>query len=96
MVNDKSYTRQEISKLLEFADLRMKVAILVMVSTGIRVGGLACLKIKDLEYIEQYKLHSIFITLNILMIHTTLFAHLNVLPSLNCIWKQERDNMVKY
>ena len=61
MVNDKSYTRQEISKLLEFADLRMKVAILVMVSTGIRVGGLACLKIKDLEYIEQYKLYRIFI-----------------------------------
>ncbi len=61
MVNDRSYTRQEISKLLEFADLRMKVAILVMVSTGIRVGGLASIKIKDLEYIEQYKLYRIFI-----------------------------------
>ena len=61
MVNDRSYTRQEISKLLEFADLRMKVAILMMVSTGIRVGGLASIKMKDLEYIEQYKLYRIFV-----------------------------------
>ena len=61
MVNDRSYTRQEISKLLEFADLRMKVAILTMVSTGIRVGGLASIKMKDLEYIEQYKLYRIFV-----------------------------------
>lgn len=61
MVNDRSYTREEISKLLEFADLRMKVAILMMVSTGIRVGGLATIKMKDLEYIEQYKLYRVFV-----------------------------------
>jgi integrase len=61
MINDRSYTRDEIKKLLEHADLRMKVAILVMASSGVRVGGLATLKRKDLEYIEEYRLYKIFV-----------------------------------
>ena len=61
MVNDRSYTREEIKKLLDHADLRMKVAILMMVSTGIRVGGLATIKMKDLEYIKEYKLYRVFV-----------------------------------
>lgn len=61
MVNDRSYTREEIHKILDYADLRMKVAILVMVSSGVRVGGLVSIKIKDLEYIDEYKLYRIFI-----------------------------------
>jgi integrase len=59
MVNDRSYSRAEIKKMLEYADVRMKVAILLMTSSGIRVGGLASITYKDLQYIEQYKLYKI-------------------------------------
>jgi integrase len=57
MVNDRCYTREEIHMLLEHADLRMKVAILTMTSSGVRVGGLALMRVGDLEYIEEYKLY---------------------------------------
>jgi integrase len=59
MVKDRAYTRQDIHKLLDYADLRMKVAILVMASSGIRVEGLVLLKLKDLEYIQEYRLYRI-------------------------------------
>jgi integrase len=61
MVNDRCYTRNEIHQLLEHADLRMKVAILTMASSGVRVGGLALIKIKDLEYVEEYKLYRMYV-----------------------------------
>jgi site-specific recombinase XerD len=58
-VEDRVYTKEEIIQLLDHADLRMKVIILIMLSSGIRVGGLAELKIKDLEYIEKYQIYKI-------------------------------------
>lgn len=61
MIQDRAYTREEIQKLLQYADLRMKVIILTLLSTGVRVGGLACIRLKDMEYIEQYKLYRIFV-----------------------------------
>lgn len=61
MVKDRAYTRQEIHKILDYADLRMKVAILVMASSGVRVEGLVLLKLKDLEYIQEYRLYRIFV-----------------------------------
>ena len=61
MVNDRCYSREEIHKLLEHADLRMKVAILVMASSGVRVGGLALIKIGDLEYIQEYRLYRMYV-----------------------------------
>ena len=57
VVDDRIYTKDEINQLLEHADLRMKVIILILLSTGIRIGALADLKIKDLEYNEEYKLY---------------------------------------
>ena len=42
--------------MLEYADVRMKVAILLMASSGIRVGGLVLITLKDLySIIEQNK-----------------------------------------
>ena len=32
-----------------------------MLSSGIRVGGLASLRLRDLTYLEQYKLYSIVV-----------------------------------
>jgi integrase/recombinase XerD len=50
---DRAYTREEISKLLEVSDKRMRVVILVFCSSGIRLGALVNLKLKHLD---NYKL----------------------------------------
>jgi len=46
---DRPYTRDEIAKFLEIADERMRVVILISSSSGTRVGGLTCLKIRNLD-----------------------------------------------
>jgi site-specific recombinase XerD len=54
---DRSYTHQEISKILQVCDLRMKVVILLMASSGCRVGALPSLKLRNLEKIDTvYKI----------------------------------------
>jgi integrase len=39
-VNDRAYTHQEISKMLEIADERMRVVMLLLASTGMRIGAI--------------------------------------------------------
>ncbi|HEX7259109.1 MAG TPA: hypothetical protein VF242_13725 [Nitrososphaeraceae archaeon] len=56
VVEDRLYTKAEISKLLDYADLREKVVILTLLSTGMRVGGLSDIRLKDIEYLEKYKI----------------------------------------
>ena len=56
---DRPYTHFEITKILEKADLRGKVAILLMASAGLRVGALPSLKIRNLERIDKYQLYKI-------------------------------------
>jgi integrase len=51
---DRPYTIKEISKILEKADQWGKIAILLMCSSGIRVGGLSSLKIRNLEKIDMF------------------------------------------
>jgi integrase len=46
---DRAYTHEEISKILEFADERMRVVILLMVSAGIRRGALPYLRLRNLD-----------------------------------------------
>lgn len=46
---DRAYTDKEISKLLAIADERMKVVILLMASSGSRMGALPALRIRHLE-----------------------------------------------
>ncbi len=58
---DRTYTREEIQLMLQHSDLRMKVIILTMLSSGVRTGGLAGVRLKDLTYIEQYKLYRIVV-----------------------------------
>jgi integrase len=56
-VIDRAYTHQEISKILQVSDLRMKVIILLMASTGMRIGALHSLKMRNLEKINDiYKI----------------------------------------
>jgi integrase len=56
---DRAYTHTEIQRMLEKADQRGRVTILLMSSAGIRVGALPSLKIRNLEKIEEYSLYKI-------------------------------------
>jgi site-specific recombinase XerD len=49
----RSYTRQEISKILSVADLRDRCILLLMASTGIRVGAIPALTIKSLKKLDE-------------------------------------------
>ena len=55
--DDRLYTLEEINRLLLHSDLRQKVVIHILLSTGMRVGGLADLLIKDMIWLEEYKLY---------------------------------------
>lgn len=59
MVKDRVYSKEEIGKLITHADLRMKVVVLTFLSSGMRVGGLAGIRIKDLLYVDSAKLYII-------------------------------------
>ena len=37
--SDEAYTREQIKKMLQYSDLRAKIAILFMSSGGMRLGG---------------------------------------------------------
>jgi integrase len=49
---DRAYTHEEIKKILDVADLRMKSVVLLMASTGMRIGAVTDLKLKHLEEIN--------------------------------------------
>jgi integrase len=46
---DRSYTHPEIKSLIDIADLRLKVVISILASTGMRIGALPPLKLSHLE-----------------------------------------------
>jgi len=52
-VNDRAYTHQEISKMLDIADERMRVVILLLASTGMRIGAICELRIGHLLDTDQ-------------------------------------------
>jgi site-specific recombinase XerD len=50
---DRPYTNEEIQKILNISDLRMKVVIGLMASAGLRIGALAKLRLSNLKKVEQ-------------------------------------------
>ena len=56
-VEDRLYTKEELKTLLEHADLRERVIVLTLLSTGMRVGGLASITLGNMQYLEEYKLY---------------------------------------
>jgi site-specific recombinase XerC len=51
-VVDRAYSHEEIKKILDVSDLRMKSIVLLMSSACLRVGALPLLKLRNLEKIE--------------------------------------------
>jgi integrase len=45
-VKDRAYTKEEIRKMLDKCDERKRVMVLLLASTGIRIGALSFLKFK--------------------------------------------------
>ena len=58
-VKDRGYTLQEIKKILDCCNLKFKIVVTLMASTGCRVGSISALKISDLKYIKDYNLYKI-------------------------------------
>jgi integrase len=58
-VRDRAYTISEIHKIVDVCDLKYKVFVLLMASTGCRLGAIPPLKLHNLKYYEDYKLYQI-------------------------------------
>ena len=46
--NDRTYTREEVTRLLEFCDLRDRSIVLLFASTGMRIGAIPDLRLEHL------------------------------------------------
>ena len=62
--DDRYYTTKEISLILSKSDERSKTIILLMTSTGMRIGAIHTLKVGDLEKISKYNLYKIQVYAN--------------------------------
>jgi site-specific recombinase XerD len=59
MVEDMPYTREEIKTLVDRADLRNKAIILLLASSGVKIGAISDFRIEDLEPVDRYNLYKI-------------------------------------
>jgi integrase len=58
---DRPYSVTEIEQILSKCDLRCRVAVLLMTSSGLRIGGLRELQIGDIKKIDEFNLHIIWV-----------------------------------
>jgi integrase len=56
---DRAYTTEEIKKMLDYADIRSKALVLLLASSGIRIGAVSDLRLKHLTKIPEYNLYQI-------------------------------------
>jgi integrase len=61
VVKDRAYNAEEIHKALQTADQRMKVLILLLASTGQRIGSLTDITLANLTKIEEFGIYRIVI-----------------------------------
>ena len=54
-LEDRAYTREEIDKMLIYADIREKAIVLLLVTAGLRIGALPDLLVKHLSPIHSKK-----------------------------------------
>ena len=69
---EKPYTYEQIAELLEYADIRTKVIILVMASAGLRLGAL--LRVRDLIEVSKHNVYQIRVYANSRVTDIILFA----------------------
>jgi integrase len=53
---DRPYSVDEIQQIIDKCDIRSRVVILLMTSTGMRVGALSALRLSDIKKIDEYSL----------------------------------------
>ena len=63
-VKDRAYTIDEIKRIVDACDLKHKIIVTMMASTGCRIGAISGIKFSDLIYIKNEKLHQIFFYTN--------------------------------
>lgn len=61
MINDRPYSVNEIELILSQCDVRSRVTILLMASTGMRIGGLRELRYGDIKRIDEFGLYLIWV-----------------------------------
>ena len=59
VVRDEAYTMEAIAQALQNADQRMRMIILILASTGCRIGALPGLVLRDLTKIPEYDIYRI-------------------------------------
>jgi integrase len=61
---NKPYTHEQIAKLLEYSDIRTRVIILLMCSSGMRLGAVHLLKVGDLIPVPDHNIYQIRVYAN--------------------------------
>ena len=56
---DRAYTHEEIGKLLEISDERMRVVILLLSSTGCRLGAIPSIRLRNIDKNKEVKFKQI-------------------------------------
>jgi integrase len=59
VVKDKAYTTEQIQQALQNADQRMRMIILLLASTGCRIGALPGLTLGKLDFLSNFRLYKI-------------------------------------
>ena len=73
---DRAYTHQEIQQMLDCSNEKVKAIILLLRSTGVRVGAIHSLCIRHLTRFEEYNLYQLLIYPS-QKDNTSLFARLS-------------------
>ena len=58
--NDRAYTHEEIKLIIDTCDLRLKVFILLLASTGMRVGAIPSLKLRHLQRLDSLYMLTVY------------------------------------
>jgi len=58
-VADRAYSKTEIQKMLSATDIRSRIMVLLLCSTGMRIGGLSSLTLRNLRKLEEHHIYEI-------------------------------------